>query len=217
MSSVAIYMEGGGTGKGAAKLRRGMNKFLGELEAPARAKKMGWKLVLCGSRSETCDAFKNARDSAKGCEIVILLVDAEEPVTSLTVVEHLRNQKENKKDENRKEEKCDLTGVPEEHVHLMVTAMETWIVADITALRKYYGQGFHENSLPLHENLEKVSKEDVAAALDQATKKTKTKGRYHKISHASQLLKMIDPEKVRRRCQHCKRLFDFLSAAIEAG
>ncbi len=207
MSAVEIYMEGGGTGKGAADLRRGMNEFLGELRAAARSKGWHWNLALCGSRHEAYDTFNIARYRARESEIIVLLVDAEVPVKASTTVEHLQTQ----------EDGLDFTGVPIEHVHLMVTTMETWIVADMTALKKFYGQGFHEKSLPLHENLEEVSKKAVADALDRATKKTKTKGRYHKILHASKLLELIDPGEVRRRCRHCELLFLTLGAFLEAG
>ena len=207
MSAVEIYIEGGGTGKGAADLRRGINEFLGELNAAVRSKGWHWNLVLCGSRHEAYDTFNRARDRARESEIIVLLVDAEVPVKASTTVEHLQTQ----------EDGLDFTGVPVEHVHLMVTTMETWIVADRTALKKFYGQGFHEKSLPLHENLEEVSKKAVADALDRATTKTKTKGRYHKILHASKLLELIDPGEVRRRCRHCELLFSTLGAFLEAG
>jgi len=207
VSAVEIYMEGGGTGKGAADLRRGINEFLGELNAAVRSKGWHWNLVLCGSRHEAYDTFNHARDRARESEIIVLLVDAEVPVKASTTVEHLRTQ----------EDGLDFTGVPVEHVHLMVTTMETWIIADRTALKKYYGQGFHEKSLPLHENLEEVSKKAVADALDRATTRTKTKGRYHKIRHASQLFELIDPGEVRRRCRHCELFFSTLGAVLEAG
>ena len=209
MSAVTIYMEGGGDKKGTkSRLRDGMAVFLKTgLNKAANAKKRKLNIVCCGDRRRTYYAFRNARKYANGDEVVILLVDAEDPVTSLTVVEHLRN---------RSGDEWDLTGVPEKYVHLMVQTMETWIVADKDALSDFYGQGFHENSLPLHENLEEVSKKAVAYALNQATTKTKTKGPYHKIRHASLLLGLIDPGKVLRRCLHCELLFSTLRAVLEA-
>ena len=49
--------------------------------------------------------------------------------------------------------------------------------------------------------------------MNRATART-TKGRYHKIGHASILLKRIDVEKIKARCHHCKRLFDRLGQKI---
>lgn len=210
MSAVTIYMEGGGVKPGTKKkLRDGMIDFLKRgLNKAENAKKRKLNIVCCGDRRRTYYAFRNARKYANGDEVVILLVDAEDPVTALTVVEHLRN---------RPGDGWGLTGVPENYVHLMVQTMETWIVADKDALSGFYGQGFQENSLPLHENLEEVSKKAVAYALNRATTKTKTKGPYHKIRHASQLLGLIDPGKVRKKCPHCELLFLTLGAVLEAG
>ena len=53
MSGVAIYMEGGGDGKGAkAALRQGMDTLLHPLKAAVRTKDLHWKLVPCGGRNE---------------------------------------------------------------------------------------------------------------------------------------------------------------------
>ena len=40
-------------------------------------------------------------------------------------------------------------------------------------------------------------------------------GVYHKIRHASDLLKRIDSSKVRDRCPSCERLFDVMIRAIQ--
>ena len=95
-------------------------------------------------------------------------------------------------------------------IHLMAQTMETWILADSEALAKYYGQNFAPNALPKSDDLERVSKADVEQALKRATQKTQ-KGAYHKIKHASDLLKRIDPEKARKKCRHCDRLFSVLN------
>ncbi len=95
----------------------------------------------------------------------------------------------------------------------MVQAMEAWIVADPSALARYYGQGFRLAALPKTRNLEEVSKQDLERGLRQATQAT-GKGRYHKIKHASDLLKRIDVSAVTSRCGHCKRLFDDLGKIL---
>ena len=95
----------------------------------------------------------------------------------------------------------------------MVQTMETWIVADRTALKDYYGNGFDEDTLPEQEDLETVAKGSIANALRRATENT-TAGRYRKIGHASDLLRRIDPETVRKRCPACRRLFETLTAEI---
>ncbi len=191
-------MEGGGDrANSRAMLRQGMDAFLTEIKEAFRQRRWKWKLVCCGGRDEAYSRFMNARTNGEA-EIVVLLVDSEESLGASTPPNHLRER-----------DRWDFEGVDDNTIHLMVQTMEAWIVADPEALNSYYGHGFQANSLPRHENLEDVSKQDVANALDRATQNTQ-KGRYHKIRHARQLLEQIDPARVRQRCAHCKRLFDTL-------
>ena len=204
MSGIAIYMEGGGTGKeNRAALRQGMDVFLQSLKEAARNKAMRWKLVCCGPRDEAFRGFRNAVYSADDV-VNVLLVDAEEPVNQSS-----RNHLEGR-------DQWNLSFAEEDCVHLMVQAMEAWIVADSKALAEYYGQGFVERQLPKAANIELVSKPDLIHRLGEATKSTQ-KGRYHKIRHASDLLKRIDASKVRERCAHCKRMFEALVGTIAAA
>lgn len=204
MSDIAIYMEGGGDGKeNRAALRQGMDTFLQPLKEAARNKALHWKLICCGSRNETFGRFQNAVSSSADV-VNVLLVDAEGPVNQAPRL-HLRNQDE-----------WNLSFTPEETIHLMVQAMETWIVADSETLKSYYGQGFRENRLPRAKNLESVPKTDVASSLREATERTQKKS-YHKIRHAGDLLKRIDAEKVKARCAHCRRLFEALEEIVDAA
>ena len=98
----------------------------------------------------------------------------------------------------------------------MVQTMETWLIADVGALGAYYGRQFNGNALPKHQDLEQAPKQLVDSGLVRATVKTQ-KGRYHKIRHASELLFRVDPEKVKERCPHCRRLFETLTAMIDAA
>ena len=204
MKGIAIYMEGGGEKPGGKiELRQGMDSLLGALKDAARSKALRWKLVPCGSRKAAFSAFSNAINSGDDA-FVVLLVDSEEPVSDRPN-QHLALR-----------DKWDLAFADEDAVHLMVEVMETWIIADADALATYYGQGFRRNALPRRENLENVSKRDVEHSLNRATEHT-TKGRYHKIKHASDLLQRIDVSKVRRRCRHCERLFNAVTKQIEAA
>ena len=194
-------MEGGGKGNATkAALRQGMDTFLQPLKEAARNKALGWKLVCCGPRNE---AFKRFRDSADA--VKVLLVDAEGSVNHPSSRRHLQAR-----------DKWNLSFAPEKTVHLMVQAMETWIVADPAALQNYYGQGFRTNRLPRATNLESVPKTDVESSLREATERTQ-KESYHKIRHAGDLLKLIDVESVKARCDHCQRLFDDLGQIVDAA
>src|SRR5262245_40592893 len=177
-----------------------MEVFLAELKNAARAKSMRWKLVCCGSRNQAYDAFVHARN-AGAMSVIVLLVDAEGPVNR-SARTHLRAK-----------DKWDLEAVDDDLVHLMIQTMEAWIAADPPALSRYYGQKFNRSALPKAANLESVAKDQVAAALARATRKTK-KGAYHKVRHAGDLLKQIAPQAVRERCPACEQMFAHLGKRI---
>ncbi len=202
MNEVAIYMEGGGKGHNTkAALRQGMDEFLGPIKQEARNKYWRWKLVPCGSRNDAFNGFKNAvRNGVAG--IIVLLVDAEGSVETFAR-EHLKSR-----------DGWDLSFAADDKVHLMIQTMETWIVADTEALADYYGQNFQESALSSRNDLEIATKTEIAQALKQATRATQ-KGVYHKIRHASDLLKRIDSSKVRNRCPSCERLFDDMIRALQ--
>ena len=201
MNSIIIFMEGGGQHKESrAMLRAGMEEFLRELKETAQAKSWRWKLSCSGSRNAAFKCFENARRRG-GHTLVVLLVDAEGPV-SASPRDHL-----SAKDGWNMSDSNDVA------IHLMTQTMETWILADSEALANYYKQNFTQNALPKSDDLEKVSKVDVERALKRATQKTQ-KGAYHKIKHAGDLLKRIDPRKARKKCRHCERLFSVLNRAM---
>ena len=178
-----------------------MDSFLQPIKESAREKALRWKLVCCGPRKEAFQGFRNAVRNGDD-SVNVLLVDAEGPVNQ-SARDHLRSGEDN----------WDLDFASEDAVYLMVQAMEAWIVADPETLASYYGQGFRRRGLPRAANLERVSKTDLARGLEEATERTR-KGRYHKIKHASDLLKRIDASKAKNRCPHCKMLFEKLGQII---
>jgi Domain of unknown function (DUF4276) len=97
----------------------------------------------------------------------------------------------------------------------MVQCMEAWIVADQAALAKFYGQYFNTNQLPKNANLENEAKINLADKLERATSDQGiAKGRYHKMKHGCQLLKLIDPTKVKDRCPRFALLMTWLNETI---
>ena len=205
MISLTIYMEGGGDSNGQlAQLRTGMDRFLTPIKDRFREKHWRWKLIPCGGRRSAYDKFSNAMKNQKPGEKIILLVDAEAPITESTRTLHL---------EKRPGDGWDLSGVSEDHIHLMAQSMEAWIVADPEALSEYYGQNFLVNKLPVRQNLEEEPKVDCAAKLADATRNTQ-KGEYKKIKHAAELLGKISSAKVRERCPHAETLFSTLNKLI---
>lgn len=191
---IRLYVEGGGNqAETRAQFREGMSYFLRSLRDCARRKGIRWNVIACGGRASAyddfCHALKGHPDSFN-----VLVVDAEGIVKD-TPWRHLRWPKPLK--------------ATDEQCHLMVQTMESWIVADSDALSTFYAQNFNRNALPRRANIEEADRHALASALDRATNKTK-KGTYQKIRHGAELLKRVDPAKVRAASSHCDRLFTTL-------
>lgn len=89
------------------------------------------------------------------------------------------------------------THATDDHCHLMVQCMESWILSDRNTLSKFFGQGFNVNALPTEsKSIESIPKESTYQTLKDATRDCKTKKPYHKGNHSFQLLALIDPDKV---------------------
>ena len=183
-------------------LRQGFTAFLREVMSVGRDRRIPVRVVPCGGRNAAYDCFRTALDGDSD-DLCVLVVDSEGEVES-GPIDHLVG----------KEPTWDMRGVNESLCHLMVQAMESWLVCDVEALRDYYGQGFLENSIVSAANIEQVPIRVLMRRLANATRNTATKGAYHKIKHGASLLGKIDPVKVRKRAPHCRRLFIALASAI---
>ena len=93
----------------------------------------------------------------------------------------------------------------------MVQVMETWLLADRAALRRYFGAPFRENALPQWPALENVSKRDVSEALARATAACTRP--YDKGTVSFELLAIVDPARVKAACPHAATLLDNLRGA----
>ena len=89
--TIAVYIEGGGDGPaGRALLRKGFDALLCQQVEAARKQRLSLRLILCGTRNDTCELFLRADET-----IAILLVDSEAPLASSHAagrVEHVRKQ-----------------------------------------------------------------------------------------------------------------------------
>jgi len=200
VSKIHIYVEGGGDGKGnTIQLRRGFSDLFDNGLGKGLSKRI--KVIPCGPRD---DAFRNFQYGLQDHPDVfnILLVDAEVAVNN-TPWQHLHHQ-----------DGWQIAGMTDEQCHLMVQIMDAWLVADMEALERYYGQGFNANPIPKNPNVEDIPKQRLETALKRATRNT-TKREYHKIRHGPQILARIDPSKVRKAAKHCDRLFKILAEKLE--
>jgi|SRR5215472_2913259 len=101
-----------------------------------------------------------------------------------------------------------------EFVFWMVEVMESWFLADIDILKRYYGDGFQESALRGNPEVEKIRKDDVFSRLKKATKGTK-RGEYHKTKHAPALLAAVDVSLVRSAAPNCERMFRIILKRLE--
>jgi Domain of unknown function (DUF4276) len=203
VKAVRIYCEGGGASNSTKDLlRKGMNEFLRELKNIARSNRIRWDLIACGSRQDAYEDFVRALKTFPGA-FNVLLVDSDLPVNPPT----WRHLKQNNGWE-----------LAEEHdlqCHLMAQAMEAWLIADVEALKTYYGRDFNTNTIPATANVEHIDKNQLTRVLNDATRRTQ-KGKYDKIKHASEILQKLDFVKVRQAAPHCDHLFNTLAKKMVA-
>lgn len=195
--SVKIYVEGGGESEDTiTRCRQGFAAYCAKA-APGKSRP---RIVPCGGRNKTFGKFKGAVETSKAGELCVLLVDSEGSVGTKSPVAHLSAR-----------DNWIFPSLKDHRVFLMVQVMEAWFLADREALAAFYDGGFLPNSLPgSPANIEAVRKEDIEPALKNATRKTRTKGEYHKIDHGSALLALIDPDKVGTASPHAASFHKFL-------
>jgi hypothetical protein len=180
-----VYVEGGGDSKELrTRCREGFNKLFRKAGLSGRMP----RIVACGGRDATFGSFSTAHTKSKSGQFVAMLVDSEDPVKDIERPwDHLRHR-DNWERPNGAEDKQAL---------LMTTCMETWIAGDVTGLRSYYEQGFQENALPGHDDLEQVDRHTVQNALCHATRKCTNA--YKKGKRSFQVLAALNPAVLEER------------------
>ena len=198
MVSIKIYVEGGGDNNALrTACRRGFATFF---ERAGLAGRMP-RIVACGGRHDAFESFRTALRRASPDELPLLLVDSETVVMpGCSPWLHL-----SARDGWEKPPSAD-----DRHVYLMVQCMETWFMADMEAVAKYFGQGFNRAALRRHSILEAMEKEDVMSALLSASRDSRPKGAYRKGRDSFEVLSLLDPALVSQECSHASRLLAFL-------
>ena len=195
VKEIRIYVEGGGDdNKTWIPVREGFNVFLKDLRDIADRKKITLRIIPCGPRGTAKNDFITALKSNPDAYNV-LLVDSENPVDKAPWL-HLKDQDGWKLDE-----------IHDEQCHLMVQVMESWLIADIEALKDFYGKNFDESKIPDTTDVENIHKDDVLSSLRLAI----IKGKYHKINHGPKILERLNVHRVRKAAPHCDRLFTTLT------
>jgi hypothetical protein len=195
--NVKLYVEGGGEAAiQDEQCRAGFRMFL---EAAGLLRRMP-RIVACGGRNAAFEAFKTAMRFQTSNDLPLLLVDSEDAVAvGSDVWQHLRFR-----------DGWDLPlNAVRDQAFLMVRCMETWFLADPSALEVFFGQCFKPNALKAWPSLESVPKLTVFTALDTATSACGKK-RYKKGKLSYQILGRISPHLVEAACPHAKRFLDTL-------
>ena len=194
-----IYIEGGGEGRDLdIRFREAWTKFFksaglsDRMPRPVRGK----------GRANTFDLFSTALRNSQVAEMPLLLLDSADSVTQgHSVWERLKVR-----DGWDKPDKA-----TDGYAYLMVQVMETWLLADLDALRAYFGNDFKPTKIPAWTDLEAQSKQNILDALDKATVGCGAK-RYAKGKISFEVLGRINPESVKQKCPHARRLLDFLTS-----
>ena len=178
--SAVIFVEGGGDNKGGRiECRRGFRTLLENSDFRGRMP----KLIARGSRDSSYDSFKTAHAKATGNDYVAMLIDSEDPVANIDQTWSHLNQRDGWQIPE---------GAQDDQVLLMVTCMETWIVADRQALVEHFGNTLQDSALPPVSNLESRSRQDVQNRLAHATRDCP--GPYTKGPKSFEVLGKLDPD-----------------------
>lgn len=157
------------------------------------------RTVPCGSRQAAYDAFKVAVGSAKSDELPLLLVDSEDPIADgRSNWQHLKARDNWDKPLSAREDQ----------VFLMVQVMESWFLADLDTLRRYFGSGFSDAQFRAWPALEAVPKQTVLEVLDKATANCKQVYKKGDVSFA--ILSNLNPAQVEATCPHARSLLERL-------
>lgn len=195
--NVTLYVEGGGESGSAlqAECREAFTEFF--QKAGLSATKL--QVVACGGRrtayDKLCEDFVSQSSG-----FLALLVDSEGPVSEGGPWRHLANRE------------GDRWSVPEgatdKNAHLMVQAMEAWLLADAEVLAEHFGDRFDRTALPNAQEIETVAKDEVLLALRKATQRCR-RARYTK-RRAFKILMKVNVQKVTSASPYAARLIQTL-------
>jgi hypothetical protein len=157
----------------------------------------------CGSRNAAYGDFKTALSTAAPDEYPVLLVDSEAPVNQ-SAWQHLQSRDGWERP----------AGVDDDQAQLMVQCMESWCVADRSALREFFGACLRDGALPALKNLEAQTKESVQEALVNATRDCGRDRGYEKGKRSFELLGRLDPAELRKYLPHFVHLCEILNAKL---
>ena len=195
--NITVYVEGGG--EFGSVLQTECREAFTNFFQNAGLSDVKPEIVPCGGRRTAYDKFcvDLASNSSR---FLVLLVDSEGPVCEGGPWVHLRN---------RADDRWSIpAGATDRNAHLMVQAMESWLLADVEPLVEYFGERFDRAALPNAQEIETVARGDLLLALREATRKCGW-ARYTK-RRAFQILMKVNVEKVTSASPYAARLVEIL-------
>ncbi len=208
VKTISLYIEGDKkeTGKGGfISLRQGFSEFFGKW---AKDENLNVKFDnnVLGDRGKAVNVFLKFAALYPN-DLILLLIDTERE-KDVTEDAKLFLQKDFPN--------SDFSNVKELQCHFMAQTMETWFLADKEKLAGCFDNKFKENSLPKHNEIEKIPKAEVIQKLKIATEETSNgKGKYEKGGNAGKILREIRAQKVIEAARHCERLFAVITESVK--
>ncbi len=197
---VEVYVEGGGDSKDVKiRCREGFHKLLDRTGLKRKP-----RFIPCGGREAVFDKFKTAL-RAKDAHPV-LLVDSEDVLKSpdINAWEHLQSRDAWMRPE----------GVLNDQAQLMVTCMETWIMADQDALHAFYGAALNKNALLPAYELESRERHVVQQTLENATRSCGNDKMYRKGKRSFRILGELNPAVLEKHLPHFAHLVATLAKLL---
>lgn len=199
---IRLYVEGGPVGvdaEGVRSIRKAFKQHFERLDP--RLKSL--VVVVSGSTDQTIKSFAEGKHEYYPDYCVALLVDSDAPVSASSPGKHLES----------KLNSAAISQDAQSEVFLMVQCMEAWLVTDVVALEKCFGNKVREIKFPANPNIEAVPKKDILAALNVAAK-VRPARHYHKIRDGAKILAELSPKLVAERSKHASALHEFLRRSV---
>ncbi|AUX29555.1 MULTISPECIES: DUF4276 family protein [Sorangium] len=192
-----LYVEGGGDRNPslASECRRAFSKLFERAGVTQRP-----RVIACGGRGLAYKQFCDAHASSEAD--TWLLVDAEEVPKAQSPWDHVKARTGDGWDRP--------ANASDDQLHLMTVCMETWLAADVAAMKDVFGPKLDDSKLPALDRLENMDKKAIYEALAAAAKPTKA-GAYAKGSHSFKVLERVSPEAI-RKLSWGKRFLDAMGA-----
>ena len=211
---VMVYIEGEGGGDPdrpkarkakEGQFRKAWGAFLKPLRDHAIAVGVlyGFQPIECGSGESALDSFLNPLPKDAGA-LRILLRDSEKAVDDVSKPWQTLGKKR-------------PAWAGDDDVYLMVQCLESWLIADIEAVRQHYdGRGrpcFNDQKIPKWPDVEAVHRHTVQQVLEAATG---TCGEPYHHAHGNVIIGRVKLEGLKQRVRSAARLYDGLKQRISA-